>query len=150
MANETNLVVVSSHPGRSRPGVWDFDLNILKDLQSLGVKVVKHSHILSGLDRSISAKFSGVSYGEFLSEALRCLFGVGMKVAVECSIMAADSGAIPIDKTIAVGGTVTDRGRGSDCAISSGLHCSNRLGPKTLQNLSTDWRKVKIGLRGLE
>jgi hypothetical protein len=58
MAKETNLVVVSSHPGSSRPGVWNFDLNILKELESLGVKVVKHSHILSGLDRSISAKFS--------------------------------------------------------------------------------------------
>jgi hypothetical protein len=78
MAKETNLVVVSSHPGYSRPGVWAFDLNILKELESLGVKVVKHSHILSGLDRSISAKFSGVSYGEFLSETFRCLFGVGM------------------------------------------------------------------------
>lgn len=113
MAKETNLVVVSSHPGRSAPGVWNFDLNNLKELESVGCKVVKQSHILSGLERSISNKFSGVSHTEVLAEALRCLFGCGMKVAIECAIMAADTGAIPIEKTIAVGGTV----KGSDCAI---------------------------------
>jgi hypothetical protein len=78
---------------------------------------VKQSHILSGLERSISNKFSGASHTEVLAEALRCLLGVGMKVAIECAIMAADSGAIPIDKTIAVGGTATEKGRGADCAI---------------------------------
>jgi hypothetical protein len=117
MAKETNLVIVSSHPGYSAPGVWDFDLNILKELESMGCKVVKQSHILSGLERSISNKFSGASHTEVLAEALRCLLGVGMKVAIECAIMAADSGAIPIDKTIAVGGTATEKGRGADCAI---------------------------------
>jgi len=117
MAKETNLVIVSSHPGYSAPGVWNFDLNILKELESMGSKVVKQSHILSGLERSISNKFSGASHTEVLAEALRCLLGVGMKVAIECAIMAADSGAIPIDKTIAVGGTSTEKGRGADCAI---------------------------------
>ncbi|NIO09922.1 MAG: hypothetical protein GTO40_18720, partial [Deltaproteobacteria bacterium] len=117
MARETNLVVVSSHPGYSAPGVWTFDLNALKELEAMGCTVVRQSHILSGLERSISAKFSGASHTEVLAEALRCLFGVGMKVAIECAVMAADSGAIPIAKTIAVGGTGSDRGRGADCAI---------------------------------
>jgi hypothetical protein len=117
MAHETNLVVVSSHPGFSAPGVWNFNLEILKELESMGCKVVKQSHILSGLERSISNKFSGVSHTEFLAEALRSLFGVGMKVAIECAIMAADSGAIAIEKTIAVGGTSSKTGAGADCAI---------------------------------
>jgi hypothetical protein len=117
MARETNLVVVSSHPGFSAPGVWNFNLEILKGLESMGCKVVKQSHILSGLERSISNKFSGVSHTEFLAEALRSLFGVGMKVAIECAIMAADSGAIPIEKAIAVGGTSSKAGAGADCAI---------------------------------
>ena len=117
MARETNLVVVSSHPGFSAPGVWNFNLEILKELESMGCKVVKQSHILSGLERSISNKFSGVSHTEVLAEALRSLFGVGMKVAIECAVMAADSGAIPIEKTIAVGGTSSKAGAGADCAI---------------------------------
>jgi hypothetical protein len=142
MAGETNLVVVSSHPGRSRPGVWDFDLTILKELESLGCKVVKHTHVLSGLDRSISAKFSGVSYGEFLAEALRCLFGVGIKVAIECTIMAADSGSISIEKTIAVGGTGSPKGKGSDCAIVvSPAHCNNFFDFRVLEILAKPYRR---------
>jgi uncharacterized protein len=117
MAHDTNLVVVSSHPGFSAPGAWDFNLSILKELEAMGCKVVKQSHILSGLERSISNKFSGASHTEVLAEAIRCLLGVGMKVAIECTIMAADCGAIPIQKTIAVGGTHSRKGGGADCAI---------------------------------
>ena len=142
MAGETNLVVVSSHPGQSSPGVWNFDLNALKELESKGCKVVKQSHILSGLDRSISAKFSGISYPEFLAESLRCLFGVGMKVAIECTIMAADSGAIPIDKTIAVGGTGSERGKGADCAIVVWpSHFNNFFDLRVLEILAKPFRR---------
>ncbi len=142
MARETNLVVVSSHPGSSKPGVWNFDLNILKELESMGCKVVRHSHILSGLERSISDKFSGVSRAEFLAESLRCLFGTGMKVAIECAIMAADSGTIPIEKTIAVGGTSTERGKGADYAIVVWpSHCNNFFDFRVLEILAKPFRR---------
>ena len=142
MAHETNLVIVSTHPGYSTPGVWNFDLNILKELESMGCKVVKQSHILSGLERSISSKFSGTSHTEVLAEALRCLFGVGLKVAVECAIMAADSGTIPIDKTIAVGGTSTQKGRGADCAIVVWpSHFNNFFDFRVLEILAKPFRR---------
>ena len=116
MANMTNLIVVSSHPGRSKPGVWDFDREALRELEEMGCKVLRQTHVLSGLERSISGKFSGVSHTEVIAESLRTLFATGIKVAIECAIMAADGGVIPIEKTIAVGGTA-GRGRGADCAI---------------------------------
>jgi hypothetical protein len=142
MARETNLVVVSSHPGSSAPGVWNFDLNALKELESTGCTVVKQSHILSGLERSISSKFSGVSHTEVLAEALRSLFGVGMKVAIECTIMAADSGAIGIDKTIAVGGTSSERGQGADCAIVVWpSHFNNFFDFRVLEILAKPFRR---------
>lgn len=142
MAKETNLVIVSAHPGFSSPGVWDFDLKALKELESMGCKVVRHSHILSGLERSFSNKFSGVSHSEVLAEALRCLFGVGMKVAIECTIMAADSGAIPIEKTIAVGGTSSERGQGADCAIVVWpSHCNNFFDFRVLEILAKPFRR---------
>jgi len=137
MAGETNLVLVSSHPGFSTPGVWNFDQKALKELESMGCTIVKQSHILSGLERSISSKFSGVSHTEVLAEVLRSLFGVGMKVAIECAIMAADSGAIPIEKTIAVGGTSSERGRGADCAIVAWpSHCNNFFDFRVLEILA--------------
>ncbi len=142
MARETNLVIVSTHPGYSTPGVWNFDLNILKELEPMGCKVVKQSHILSGLERSISSKFSGGSHTEVLAETLRCLLGVGMKVAIECAIMAADSGAIPIEKTIAVGGTSTQRGRGADCAIVVWpSHFNNFFDFRVLEILAKPFRR---------
>jgi len=142
MARETNLVVVSSHPGFSAPGVWNFDLEILRELESMGCKVVKQSHILSGLERSISNKFSGVSHTEFLAEALRSLFGVGMKVAIECTIMAADSGAIPIEKAIAVGGTSSKAGAGGDCAIVVWpSHFNNFFDFRVLEILAKPFRR---------
>jgi hypothetical protein len=146
MARETNLVIVSTHPGYSAPGVWSFDLNSLKELESLGCKVVKQSHILSGLERSISGKFSGISHTEVLAEALRSLFGVGMKVAIECTIMAADSGAINIDKTIAVGGTSSERGQGADCAIVVWpSHFNNFFDFRVLEILAKPFRRETKG-----
>jgi uncharacterized protein len=116
LANATNLIIVSSHPGRNKPGEWDFDRQALKELEEMGCKVLRQTHVLSGLERSISGRFSGVSHTEVIAESLRTLFGTGIKVAIECTIMAADGGVIPIEKTIAVGGTAA-RGRGADCAI---------------------------------
>jgi hypothetical protein len=142
MAKETNLVIVSSHPGFSSPGAWSFDLNILKELESLGCKVVKQSHILSGLERSFSNKFSGISHTEILAEALRCLLGVGLKVAIECAIMAADNGAISIEKTIAVGGTSSEKGQGADSAIVVWpSHCNNFFDFRVLEILAKPFRR---------
>jgi uncharacterized protein len=135
MARETNLVVVTSQ-------YQPLDPEKQKELESLGCKVVRHSHILSGLDRSISRKFSGVSHVEFLAESLRCLFGCGMKVAIECSIMAADSDAIPVDKTIAVGGSGSSRGRGADCAaVVWPSHSDNFFDFRVLEILAKPFRR---------
>ena len=142
MAHDINLVVVSSHPGFSAPGLWNFNLGILKELEAMGCKVVKQSHILSGLERSISNKFSGASHTEVLAETLRSLFGVGMKVAIECTIMAADNGAIPIQKTIAVGGTYSKKGGGADCAIVVWpSHFNNFFDFRVLEILAKPYRR---------
>ena len=136
LANATNLVVVSSHPGRNKPGEWDFDRTILNELEEMGCKVIRQTHVLSGLERSFSGKFSGISHTEVLAESLKALFGAGMKVAIECTIMAADGGVIPIEKTIAVGGT-SSRGRGADCAIVAlPAHANNFFDFRVLEILA--------------
>jgi uncharacterized protein len=141
MARETNLVITSNHPGYSAPGVWNFKPENLKEIESMGCKVLRQSHVFSGMERSFSTKFSGISHSEVVAESLRCLFGVGMKVAIECTIMAADNGAIPIDKTIAVGGT-GQKGRGSDCAIVVWpSHCNNFFDFRVLEILAKPYRR---------
>lgn len=68
----------------------------------------------------LGTKFHPKIFGNFpqrgLAESLKSLFCPGMKVAIECAIMALDGGTIPLDKTIAVGGTGA-KGGGADTAI---------------------------------
>lgn len=110
---DLNLVCVTYHTGFYEEGKNSMDEETERYLKENGVAVVRQSHILSGLERSISRKLGGASRTEAIAEALRSLFGHGMKVCVEIAIMAADSGAIPIEEVVAVGG----RGRGADTAV---------------------------------
>ena len=72
------------------------------------------SHVLSGVERSITKKFGGVSRVEIIAATLRQFGCEGIKVAVEISVMAADAGLIPTDReVIAIGGTRA----GADAAI---------------------------------
>ena len=89
-----NIVVVTSHAGFSGEGELDMDSAMEGRLLQSGARLVRASHVLSGLERSFSKKFQGLSRAEVVSETLRALFGQGLKVCVEIAIMAADSGAI--------------------------------------------------------
>jgi hypothetical protein len=112
LENKAKLTVVTHHTDFNQEGAQRFDAEIRKKLELKGITVLTQSHVLSGIERSIS-RFGGVSRVEAIAEALRSLLGHGLKVCVEIAIMAADAGAIPIADVIAVGGT----GRGSDTAI---------------------------------
>lgn len=104
------LVVVTHVVGFTKPGVWEFSDEISHHLQKQGVRVVTVIYALSGLERALSRspKVGGGSRSEAIAEALRRVVAVGLKVAVECVLMAADHGAIGItDEVIAVGGTAT-------------------------------------------
>ncbi len=113
LEKKAELVVVTHHTGFSQEGTQRFDPEKRKMLERQGVTVLTQSHVLSGVERSVSRKFGGVSRVETIAEALRSLLGHGLKVCVEIAIMAADAGAIPIADIVAVGGT----GSGSDTAV---------------------------------
>jgi len=108
------LISVTEHAGFH--GNDDIPLTEEKkeEMESKGIKTLISSHALSGVGRSISKKFGGVSQVEIIASTLKQFGGEGIKVAVEVSIMAADAGLIPTDKEIiAVGGS----GAGADAAI---------------------------------
>jgi hypothetical protein len=113
-----HLVVVTHVVGFSKPGIWEFSEEIAARLRAEGVTIVTGTHALSGLERALSRspKVGGGSRTEAIAEALRRVVAVGLKVAVECVLIAADTGAIGVDEeVIAVGGTAA----GSDtvCVI---------------------------------
>ena len=110
---DITLIAVTGHAGYSGKDALDITPEIRRDLEQKGVRILTCSHALSGVARSITNKFGGVSHVEIIAHTLR-LFGEGVKVAVEVSMMAADAGLVPTDREIiAAGGT----GKGADAAL---------------------------------
>jgi hypothetical protein len=119
------LVVVTHVIGFTKPGEWEFDRAVAARLRAEGVTIVTGTHALSGLERALSRspKVGGGSRTEAIAEALRRIVAVGLKVAVECVLIAADQGAISVDKeVIAVGGTAS--GADTVCVIQP-AHTAN-------------------------
>jgi hypothetical protein len=112
------LVVVTHVVGFREPGVWEFDSDIAARLRAEGVAIVTGTHVLSGLERALSRspKVGGGSRTEAIAEALRRTVAVGLKVAVECVLIAADQGVIGVDnEVVAVGGSA--QGADTVCVI---------------------------------
>ena len=112
------LIVVTHVVGFEKPGVWEFSEEVAKQLRAGGARIVTGTHALSGLERALSRaqRVGGGSRTEAIAEALRRTVAVGLKVAVECALIAADQGAIPVNEEIvSVGGTVS--GADTVCVI---------------------------------
>lgn len=108
-----NVVAVTHHIGFSGPGLDEMSAETRKSLDQKGVKVYTGTHLLAGVDRGVRNHFGGVYPAEIIAQTLR-MFGQGVKVAAEISVMVLDAGLIPHgEDIIAIGGT----GSGSDAAI---------------------------------
>jgi hypothetical protein len=90
---------------------WDLTEEETEKIISCGIRVCKNMHVFSGgLEEAF---LGGMAIQNIVGSALS-IFSQGMKVCVETSIMAAESGLIPIDnEIIAVAGT----DGGADTAI---------------------------------
>ncbi len=112
--NNIKIVSVTEHAGFSGRDEVQMTAERRRELEARRAITHMSSHALSGIERSISNKFGGISHVEIIAASLR-LFGCeGIKVAVEVSVMAADAGLVPTDEEIiAVGGT----SRGADTAV---------------------------------
>jgi hypothetical protein len=117
---DIKVAVVTSQHGYDKEGANDMDSHVESELLSSGARVVRTSHALSGIERSFSNKIGGASRVETVAEALRSLFGQGMKVCIEITVMAADNGAIPDGdhEVIAIAGS--DSGADTACVVRPG------------------------------
>ena len=114
LPKSVTLVAIPEHAGYAGGDEPSLKGDARKKLEDKGVKVLICAHALSGVARSISTKFGGVSHVEIIAHTLRRFGGDGIKVAVEVAVMAADAGLVPTDREIiAVGGS----GGGADVAI---------------------------------
>ncbi len=82
-------------------------------LEALGVPVYAGIHAFGGVGLAFCEEHGGWTVGRAVRDTLY-RFSQGMKVAVECLLMAADAGWVDVDQeAIAIGGT----GEGADTAI---------------------------------
>lgn len=117
------VVAVTYHAGYKHPDSLTISEDVMGQLAAKGVKIVATTHALSGLSRSFSNKFGGTSIPEVLAEAYRRISS-GFKVAIECSLMAADNGTVPTtEEIIAIGGS----GSGADTSIVLNATNMNRF-----------------------
>lgn len=110
--NDCKLVVVTYHCGFKEPFQTVMTPEARTSLEAKGMTVLMATHALSGLERAVAKKHGGIYPALLIADTLR-LFGQGVKVAVEISVMAADAGVLSGKDIIAVGGTA----KGADAAV---------------------------------
>ncbi|MEJ2282420.1 MAG: pyruvate kinase alpha/beta domain-containing protein, partial [Desulfobacterales bacterium] len=106
------LTAVTYHCGFKEPLQNRMEDDVRKDIEGTGIRVIASSHALSGVERSVAKKHSGVYPVLLIADTLR-LLGQGTKVAVEVAVMAADAGTLTGNDIISVGGS----GGGADAAL---------------------------------
>jgi len=107
------VVVVTHSAGFQEPNVQEVAPGRLEELKQLGAEVLTCQHAFGGIGRAVRIKLGTYELDEIIAYTLR-LFGQGMKVAVEISLMATDAGLIHAgDDVMVIGGT----GRGADTAV---------------------------------
>ena len=85
--NGKRVITVTYHCGAREPFKNRIADDVRKDLEDKGSPVVICSHALSGLERSVAKKHSGVYPVLLIADTLR-LLGQGTKIAVEVAVMA--------------------------------------------------------------
>ncbi|MBW2975038.1 hypothetical protein KY366_04945 [Candidatus Woesearchaeota archaeon] len=74
-------------------------------IEEKGIRIVRCTHAFSGIDKCLFRKFGTLMPNVLIGETLK-LISEGVKVAVECALMAADAGAVKQkEKILAIGGT---------------------------------------------
>jgi uncharacterized protein len=109
----TKLIVVTHFTGFRGPNTQELAEENRQKIERNGGVILTTTHAFSGLSRAMRKKFNMYLFEEVVANTLR-IFGQGMKVACEITLMAADAGLIRTDEdAIAMGGT----GKGLDTAL---------------------------------
>jgi len=107
------VVVVSTATGAIDPNVQRFTDENRKIVESKGGTIITTTHAFAGVSRALRLKFETMAIGEIIANTLR-IFGHGMKVACEISMMAADSGLVCTDEDVI---SIAGSDKGADTAI---------------------------------
>ena len=107
------VIAVSGCTGYLKPDIQEFTDENRKTVEKMGGIVLTTTPAFAGVSRAVRDKFGTRVIGDYIANTLR-LFGEGMKVVCEITMMAADGGLVRTgEDVIAIAGT----SRGADTAI---------------------------------
>ena len=113
---QSQIIIVRHHPHlkADRSGVEQLmSTQTEEKLLAAGMNIVTGIHLFDGMSRASLMKYKGAETGIVVSDTLR-LFGPGMKVAVECAIMAMEAGHIAYPQKVV---SIAGRSAGANTAI---------------------------------
>lgn len=100
-----NVVVVTHSTGFAKPDHQQLKPGLREAIAAAGAKILTCQHAFGGVGRAVRKKLGTYELEEIVAYTLRN-FGEGTKVAIECTLMAADAGLVKTSEScIAVGGT---------------------------------------------
>ena len=107
------VIVVTHVTGFRGPNTQEFTEENRQIVEGKGGIILTAAHAFGGLSRAMRSKHNMYVLGDIVADTLR-IFGEGMKVACEITLMAADSGLINTgEDVISVAGT----SQGADTAL---------------------------------
>jgi hypothetical protein len=108
-----NLVVVTHSTGFKEPNSQELTEENRNAIEASGGRILTCQHAFGGVGRAVRKKLQTYELEEIIAFTLR-IFGEGMKVVCEITVMAADAGLIRANEpAIAIAGT----GRGADTVV---------------------------------
>jgi len=107
------VIVVSHSTGMGEPDTQEFTEENRQIVDSKGGIVLTTAHTFAGVSRAMRDKFNTYVIGEIIANTLR-IFGQGLKVTCEITMMAADGGLVRTDEDVIV---IAGSSRGADTAV---------------------------------
>ena len=107
------VIVVTHVTGFRAPDAQEFTEENRRIVDSKGGIIVTAAHAFAGLSRAMRTKHNMYLLGDIVADTLR-IFGEGLKVSCEITLMAADAGVVRTDEDIIA---IAGSNRGADTAI---------------------------------
>jgi len=107
------VIAVTHSAGFRGPNTQDLEPEQRAAAEALGVELLTCQHAFGGVNRAIRRKLDTYQVDEIIANVFR-LFGQGMKVVAEITLMAADAGLVRVDVPVLV---VAGSGHGADTAV---------------------------------
>jgi hypothetical protein len=108
-----DVVVVTHSMGFKEPNYQELTDENRAAIEAAGGKILTCQHAFGGVGRAVRKKLGTYQLEELIAYTLR-LFGEGMKVAVEITLMAADAGLVRTDEPVIA---IAGMGKGADTAV---------------------------------